>query len=85
MTGLSSVLSPDLVISASNAYKDEEQIVQMVYSDVTDDRIFGHMTGLSLSDYFDPVRLAKIQASVDELKDGLVLIPGCWRFLDCPQ
>jgi len=38
--------------------KSEDDIKNMVYPDVTDDRIFGFMTRLNIEDYFDDKKLA---------------------------
>ena len=76
LAGLSPVLNADLVISTTDAFKDESQIAKMVYPDVTDDRVFGRMTSLTIEDYFDGSRLEKVRATIAELEVGLVLIIG---------
>lgn len=73
---LANGLSPALVIEASELMWPEERIARMVFPDVTDDRIFGRITHLSLADYFDPARVEQATAQIDRIREGIVLITG---------
>ena len=73
---LMSRISPDLVILSKDCMWPEEKIRQMVYADVTDDRIFGHMTKLEIEDYFDPQRVKNARANIQSVENGLVFVIG---------
>ncbi len=69
-------LSPVLHIQTSDLMWPEQHIAPMVYPDVTDDRIFGRMTRLHLSDYFDPSKVQQAAAQRGRIPEGIVLITG---------
>ncbi len=66
-----------LWINACDGFKDEEVIRQMVYPDVTDDRVFGYLTRLNMIDYFDEQKLKQLQNIINELDEGTIIIYGC--------
>src|ERR1700761_7652651 len=49
----------------------EEKILRMIYPDVTDDAVFGYITRLEMSDFFDPMKKEALQAS-----DGITYVYG---------
>jgi mannose-6-phosphate isomerase class I len=69
-------LKPALVISAKNAYRDEDAIKELVHPDVTDDRIFGFLTRLEIDAFFDPAKLAAARERISSVTSGIVLIVG---------
>jgi len=69
-------LKPDLLIEANNLMLSEEKIRELVYPDVTDDRIFGYMTRLNIDAFFDPQKVTGAQTLINSLKKGTVLIIG---------
>lgn len=69
-------LNTDIVIKSSSLYKVEKQIKQMVYPDVTDDRIFGYLTRLNIEDYFDERKLSDAQKEIGSIEKGTILIIG---------
>ena len=69
------VLKPDLHIDAKSALLAENDIKQMVFPDVTDDRVFGFMTRLDLEDFFDTNKITDLNEIIDK-KEGLILITG---------
>lgn len=69
-------LNSDIVIKSSSLYKVEKQIKQMVYPDVTDDRIFGYLTRLNIEDYFDERKLSDAQKEIGSIEKGTILIIG---------
>ena len=73
---LQNLLKPDLIINAEEAMFDEDYIREMVYQDVTDDRIFGYMTRLTINDFFDPEKIDQLRQKIRESKDKTVLIYG---------
>ncbi len=68
-------LKPNLVINTRNLMWSEQKIKAMIYPDVTDDRIFGYMTRLTIDAFFDP---EKVEAARKEIAaaTGHVLIVG---------
>ena len=69
-------LKPDLLITAENLYWDENKIKEMVYPDVTNDRIFGFLTRLQIDEYFDPEKINRARENISSVDDGIVLIIG---------
>jgi hypothetical protein len=76
--GLKSRLTPKLVIHAAEAYHSTETIDKLVAPFLgSDDSVSGHMSGLSLVNFFNAEPLWHFRRTIDELKEGLVLIVGC--------
>ena len=48
-------LQPTLFINAKDAMLSENEIKELVYPDVTDDRIFGFLTRLQIEAFFNPI------------------------------
>jgi len=68
-------LKPNLVINTRDLMWSEQKIKTMVYPDVTDDRIFGYMTRLTIDAYFDPEKVENARKEI-VAATGLVLIVG---------
>lgn len=60
--GLSQALTDFKVMRSSSFFKDERSLRQMVAPDVTDDRVFGFMTRLNISDFFNAAKVEKLAA-----------------------
>ena len=73
---IKSRLSPGLFINTSDLILNEENIKELTYPDVTDDRIFGFITRLKLEDYFDYAKVTKVVKEINNLNSGLVIIYG---------
>jgi hypothetical protein len=58
------LLSADLVLDVSTAYRTPDELGALVADDLTDDPIFGRLSGFGVPDFFDPARLAGLQAQV---------------------
>jgi mannose-6-phosphate isomerase class I len=69
-------LKPNQVINTADLMWSEEKIKTMVYSDVTDDRIFGYLTRLTIDAYFDPEKVNEARINIENNQNGLVLIIG---------
>lgn len=69
-------LSPAALIRAREAYHDPEAIARMVHPDVTDDRLFGFLTRLTIDAWFDRTRCAQIRRRIEAVEEGLILIIG---------
>lgn len=68
-------LKPSLVINSRDLMWSEQKIKTMVYPDVTDDRIFGYMTRLTIDAYFDSEKVENARKEI-AAATGLVLIVG---------
>lgn len=69
-------IRPVLVIQAKNLMWPEDTIHALVYPDVTDDRIFGYLTRLTLDAFFDPGKVGKASDEINSVKEGIVLVVG---------
>ena len=75
----------DRFILASEYMLPEEEIRRLVYNDVTDDRIFGFLTRLTLDAFFDPVKVKTIQEEIASINQGVIVIYGSGATLLCPK
>ena len=60
---------------ASEAFLDEAAIDKLTFPDVTDDRVFGFMTRLTMAQFFDPRKLQDMQAQIRKTA-GTILVYG---------
>jgi len=78
MRELQTRLNPELIIHAAEAYHSPERIDKLVAPFIGGDHpAFGRPCPLSLVTFFDAEPLWRFRRTIDELKDGLVLIVGC--------
>ncbi len=56
-----------LWIDAETLFKDEVAIRDMIYPDVTDDRVFGYLTRLNIKDYFDEKKLREAREEIEKI------------------
>jgi mannose-6-phosphate isomerase class I len=75
ITQLVKYLKPNLFVSSAEIMYESEKIRAMVYPDVTDDRIFGFISRLTMEDYFDPVKIDEIRQKI-ETTGGLIIVSG---------
>ncbi|MCB0564795.1 MAG: class I mannose-6-phosphate isomerase [Phaeodactylibacter sp.] len=73
---LVNALQPALVLEAEQSYYPESRIDELAFPDVTDDRIFGFMTRLTIGRYFDPGKLDAARQQLQSREKGLVLVCG---------
>ena len=78
-------LKPARFIQAADFMYSEEEIKELVFPDVTDDRIFGFLTRLTMDAFFDPEKVEVFQAEIESSEDGVILIYGCGAALMCPN
>ncbi len=69
-------LSPDLFIHTRSIFKDEAGIREMVYPDVTDDRVFGYLTRLNITNYLNREKTRSKEQEIAAIKEGTILIYG---------
>jgi hypothetical protein len=69
-------LSHDRFLLSDDAMWPEERILEMVYPDVTDDRIFGYLTRLTIESWFDPEKVARFRDALEDIREGVVIVYG---------
>jgi mannose-6-phosphate isomerase class I len=69
-------LEPHPFFNSTSAFLSDMDVSRMVYPDVTDDRIFGFMTQLTLDKFFDEKKLRALRGDIDAIKDGVIVIYG---------
>ncbi|MCB0547917.1 MAG: class I mannose-6-phosphate isomerase [Phaeodactylibacter sp.] len=69
-------LAPALILDAGQAYYSEDKIDELAFPDVTDDRIFGFMTRLTIESYFDPEKREAVRRRLQSVEKGLVVVYG---------
>lgn len=69
-------IGPALIIQAGNLMWPEENIRSLVYPDVTDDRIFGFLTKLTIEAFFDPQKIRQATEEIKSLDEGIILVVG---------
>lgn len=81
---LKATVKHDAWIDAKEACKSEQEILDMTYPDVTDDRIFGYLTRLNVIDFFDTEKIAALQNKAGAT-NGVVIIYGTGASLVAPH
>lgn len=81
--GLKENMLYNIFINTADFMLPEEKISTLVYPDVTDDRLFGRITRLSVYDYFDKEKLAGCKSEIEECTAGTVIIYGPGASLIC--
>ena len=85
ITNLKIGLKPDWFILAEEFMLPEEEIKKLVFQDVTNDRIFGFLTRLTIDAFFDPKKILEIQSGIEAVKEGLIVIYGSGAAILCPE
>ena len=65
-----------LFIRSTEALKSADDVSKMVYPDVTDDRVFGYMTRLTIDRFFDPTKVNDLRKQISDVKEGIVIVYG---------
>ena len=74
-----------LTVHARLAFREESLIREMVAPDVTDDRVFGYLTRLKITDYLDAEKLCGLREDITEVKEGVVLVYGTGASCIAPE
>ncbi|MCF2487407.1 class I mannose-6-phosphate isomerase [Dyadobacter sp. CY347] len=69
-------LLPAAVIQTNASLKDSDQIQQMVFPFVTDDQIFGKISSLEITDFFDAAKLNQHREQIQAIESGIVVVLG---------
>lgn len=78
-------LKPEKIYHTVNAFDSEETINTKVYPYVTDDPVFGYVSTLSLSDFFDNNKISIYHKEIELKESGLILIVGIGASLIVPS
>ena len=73
---ISKCLKTDNIFLSSKAMLPEKEVRMLTQNDVTDDRIFGFLTRLTLDQFFDQQKLKQTQDQILDIDDGIVLVFG---------
>jgi len=76
LESLVSVIRPGLVVDTRDLFRPEAAIRTLTWPDVTDDRVFGYMSRLNMSNFLDVKRLADYASVISNYKRGIVLVFG---------
>ena len=74
LTNLQSNLDGEFILT-KNYMLAEGEIMQMIYPDVTDDAVFGYITRLTLTDFFDTDKISTFYQQLSS-KQGTIIIYG---------
>ena len=77
ISNLKTKLKFDYFILADDFMLPEEEIKKMIFPDVTNDRIFGFLTRLTMDAFFDPEKVKSFKAEIESIKEGTIIIYGC--------
>ncbi len=69
-------LKPSLFIHAKEAMFLESEIKELVFPDVTDNRIFGFLTKLQIEAFFNQKKIEEFQKKIESIDEGLVIVYG---------
>lgn len=78
-------LNADAIFDAHEAMLPEEDIREITFPDVTNDRIFGFMSRLTMYDFFDPAKVDALQSKIQAIEEGTVLIFGAGASVVIPD
>jgi mannose-6-phosphate isomerase class I len=67
---------PALCIHADECFRTADRLNRMLEPVLTEDPVFGRMSGTQVCDFLEPEKLALARRSMDESADGLILIIG---------
>ncbi|MBN1791599.1 MAG: class I mannose-6-phosphate isomerase [Bacteroidales bacterium] len=71
-------------IQSSEFMLPDEEINKLIFQDVTNDRIFGFMTRLTMGTFFDPLKVKTIQSEIEALHEGIIIVYGSGAAIICP-
>lgn len=75
-TALDTYLTNHSFFDSSAAFKEEDEIEEMVFPDVTNDRIFGYMTELSMKDFFNEEKTSELRKQVEQDESEVKVVYG---------
>lgn len=73
---ISSNIEHNLIVNTYDLFWSPSKIEALVYPDVTDDRLFGYLTRLTIQDFFDPEKVSHAQQLMNQIAEGTILVLG---------
>lgn len=70
-------LKPPRFINASNFMFTEPEIEKIIFPNVTNDRIFGFLTQLTIDSFFDHEKVKAVQTEIRTSQNEFIIIYGC--------
>lgn len=80
---LSNGLQYTRFVNAEDCMLGEDEVKEMVFPDVTNDRIFGFLTRLTMDAFFDPVKVKAVQDEINAISEGVIVVYGSGAALLC--
>ncbi|WP_316814293.1 class I mannose-6-phosphate isomerase [Pedobacter heparinus] len=82
---LQDILAPVQILRTEKSFLSAAQLHEMIYPFVTDDPVFGFMSGFKLTDFLDPEKLEARQKEIAAVAAGLVIVVGPGASLVAPD
>ncbi len=79
----SALLEPGLVLDTASCFLPESEIMRITWPDVTDDRVFGYLSRLNMTDLFDRQKFEEALALINQSDAELIMIFGYGASLFC--
>ncbi|MGL4337043.1 MAG: class I mannose-6-phosphate isomerase [Turicibacter sp.] len=76
-------LNFDHVILTKDIFLEGEKMTELLSDELTDDRVFGHMTNLKLEDLVDHQKLDFVKFEMESIRKGTILILGLGATFIC--
>lgn len=83
LENISKYIEFNKVIFTKNIFFDGEKITDIFNDSLTDDRVFGKMTELSLEDIVDVEKIKECRENIESTENGNILILGVGALLLC--
>ncbi|MDT7571214.1 MAG: hypothetical protein QOE05_1388 [Actinomycetota bacterium] len=68
------LLTADLVVDVSSAYRSPAELDALVGPELTDDPVFGRLTSRTIADFFDPDRMRALQHRISGAAGSVALV-----------
>src|SRR5580692_1940950 len=82
---LASYLQPALILSTAELFLNPEKLNERVAPVLTDDPVFGVLSGIEIKDYLDTGKLARARKKLEQAEGGVVLVVGTGAIEVAPQ
>lgn len=78
-------LKADMFLQAGDYMLPEEEIKKIVFPDLTNDRVFGFLTRLTMDAFFDAEKIKTLQDEISDFNEGVIIIYGSGASLIYPH
>ncbi|MFN6078919.1 MAG: hypothetical protein ACK48I_06880, partial [Bacteroidota bacterium] len=70
------IFNADKVVLTTDLFLDTKEIIDLTFPDVTDDRIFGKMTHLNITDFFNKSKIEQFERAIENEDASVYLLIG---------